>query len=129
MKENRWSIFLRSSNFRFSDHSGRISFDEFCSTIRLLKLNLGDERSMRELFQQFDTTNNGQIDLNEFLQKLRPKMNERRTKVVERFFQSLDVNQDGRLTLQDLKVRFSFRVAPIEEKFANSFLIFFSDEI
>lgn len=58
------------------------------------------------LFQQFDTTNNGQIDLDEFLKQLRPSMNDRRQKAVLNLFNSMDVNHDGKLTIQDLKVRF-----------------------
>lgn len=63
-----------------------------------------NDEDVKRLFQQFDTTNNGQIDLNEFLKQLRPPMNERRQKAVVNLFNSMDVNKDGQLTIVDLKV-------------------------
>ena len=67
-----------------------------------------NDDDIKRLFQQFDTTNNGQIDLNEFLKQLRPPINERRQKAVVNLFDSMDVNKDGKLTIVDLKVlRFS----------------------
>jgi Ca2+-binding EF-hand superfamily protein len=56
------------------------------------------------LFKQFDTTQNGQIDLKEFLQQLRPPVNQRREKAIWNLFQSIDMNKDGQLTVLDLKV-------------------------
>ena len=63
-----------------------------------------NDEDVKRLFQQFDTTNNGQIDLNEFLKQLRPPMNERRQKAVNNLFNSMDINKDGKLTILDLKV-------------------------
>ena len=65
---------------------------------------MNNQEEIKELFRQFDTTNNGQIDLYEFLQQLRPPMNERRQKASLNLFQSLDINKDGKLTILDLKV-------------------------
>lgn len=90
--------------FILIDCSGRISFDEFRTAIRALEIGLNSNEEINELFRQFDTTNNGQIDFYEFLQQLRPPMNERRHKASLKLFHSLDVDKDGKLTILDLKV-------------------------
>ncbi len=91
--------------FSILDHSGRITFEEFRAAIKSLQLGIKNNEEIKRLFQQFDTTNNGQIDLNEFLQQLRPPMNERRERAALNLFNSIDVNKDGKLTILDLKVR------------------------
>ena len=78
--------------------------EEFRAAIKSLKLDIKSDEDIKHLFQQFDTTNNGQIDLNEFLKQLRPSMSERRQKAVSNLFTSMDVNKDGQLTILDLKV-------------------------
>lgn len=100
-------IFLMNQFLIFSrlDHSGRITFEEFNATTKSLNVGIDNEEDIKHLFQQFDTTNNGQIDLNEFLKQLRPPMNERRQKAVLNLFNSMDINKDGELTISDLKVR------------------------
>lgn len=95
---------IYSSSFSTVDHSGRITLEEFRAAIKSLKLGMKNDDDIKRLFQQFDTTNNGQIDLNEFLKQLRPPINERRQKAVVNLFDSMDVNKDGKLTIIDLKV-------------------------
>lgn len=63
-----------------------------------------NDEEIKNLFRQFDITQNGQIDLNEFLLKLRPPVNERRQKAMSNLFNSIDVNHDEQITIQDLKV-------------------------
>jgi Ca2+-binding EF-hand superfamily protein len=107
-------IYKSNKNYSISlsilDHSGRITLEEFRAAIKSLKLGIKSDEEIKHLFHQFDTTNNGQIDLNEFLQQLRPPMSERRQKAVSNLFHSMDVNKDGKLTILDLKVKalFSF---------------------
>lgn len=88
----------------FIDRSGRITFEEFRSAIKALQLGINNDDEIKKLFRQFDTTNNGQIDLQEFLLQIRPPMNERREKAAINLFNSMDVNKDGKLTIIDLKV-------------------------
>lgn len=92
------------------DHSGRITFEEFRATIKSLKLGIKNNDDIKDLFQQFDTTNNGQIDLDEFLKQLRPPMNQRREKAVSNLFNSIDVNKDGQLTISDLKTKYANQI-------------------
>lgn len=90
--------------FCIIDCSGRITYEEFRAAIKSLKLNINSDEEIKQLFRQFDTTHNGQIDLTEFLQQLKPPMNERRQKATLNLFNSIDVNKDGKLTITDIKV-------------------------
>lgn len=67
-------------------------------------MGITNNDEIKSLFREFDKTQNGQIDLSEFLQQLRPPMNERRQKAVSNLFDSIDVNKDGKLTTSDLRV-------------------------
>ena len=91
-------------NFYHADCSGRITLEEFRTAIRSLKIGVTMDDEIKRLFQQFDTTQNGQIDLKEFLQQLRPPMSSRRERAAINVFNTMDSNQDGRLTVADLKV-------------------------
>lgn len=90
------------------DCSGRITFEEFRSAIKALRLGIENNDEIQHIFRQFDITNNGQIDFNEFLQQLRPPLNDRRRKAALNLFQTMDVDHDGKLTILDLKVRSYF---------------------
>ncbi|CAF1029977.1 unnamed protein product [Rotaria sordida] len=98
------------------DHSGRITFEEFRAAIKSLQLGIKNDQEIKNLFRQFDTTNNGQIDLNEFLQQVRPAMNERRQKTVLNLFNSLDVDNDGTLTMLDLKTKYAAQIKANKKK-------------
>jgi len=105
-----FTILLHVENESNLDHSGRITFEEFRATIKALKLGLKSDDDIKLLFRQFDTTHNGQIDLDEFLKQLRPPMNARREKAVTNLFNSMDVNKDGELTISDLKTKYANQI-------------------
>jgi len=90
--------------FYLLDHSGRITFEEFHAAIKSLELDIYTDDEIKHLFHQFDIKNNGKIDFHEFVQQLRPPMNERRQKAALNLFNSMDINKDGKLTIFDLKV-------------------------
>jgi Ca2+-binding EF-hand superfamily protein len=105
--DRSWIFFSKVSKHFFSyfiDCSGRITFKEFREAIKSLNIGIDDNDDIKDLFEQFDTTKNGQLDLYEFLQQLRPPMNERRRQAALNIFNSMDVNKDGKLTIVDLKV-------------------------
>lgn len=79
--------------------------------MQTLDLGIDNNEEIKHLFRQFDTTNNGQIDLQEFLRQLKPPLNERRRKAALNLFNSMDVNKDGKLTIVDLKVSFLLTIA------------------
>ncbi|CAF1327485.1 unnamed protein product [Adineta steineri] len=102
------------------DCSGRINFEEFRAAIKLLQLNINSNEEIKDLFQQFDTTHNGQIDLSEFLQQLKPPMNDRRQKAALNLFNSIDVDKDGRLTITDIKAKYAAQLKPTKNKSSQS---------
>ncbi|CAF2860747.1 unnamed protein product [Rotaria sp. Silwood2] len=95
---------------------GRITFEEFRAAIKTLKVEIKSDEEIKQLFRQFDTTNNGQIDLNEFLHHLRPVMNERRQKAALNIFNAVDVNNDGKLTMLDLKTKYAAQIKAKKKK-------------
>jgi Ca2+-binding EF-hand superfamily protein len=103
------------------DCSGRITFQEFSAAIKSLDIGIDDNEEIKDLFQQFDTTKNGQIDLYEFLQQLRPPMNERRRKAALDIFNSMDVDKDGKLTIADLKVFINLSITKISFFFQTKY--------
>ncbi|CAF1371605.1 unnamed protein product [Rotaria sordida] len=102
------------------DRSGRITFEEFRAAIKALRLGITNDDEIKQLFQQFDSTKNGQIDLSEFLQKLRPPMNERRQKAAVNVFNSMDVDKDGKLTIVDLKTKYATQLKPTKRRSSQS---------
>ncbi|XP_063445727.1 calcyphosin-like protein isoform X2 [Mytilus trossulus] len=62
------------------------------------------EGYLQTLFHALDRDNNGWIDFAEFMAVLREPMNARRSKVVMEAFDHFDVNSDGKLSIEDLKV-------------------------
>ncbi|CAF2487613.1 unnamed protein product [Rotaria sp. Silwood2] len=95
---------------------GRITFEEFRAAIKTLNIEIKSDEEIKQLFRQFDTTNNGQIDLNEFLHHLRPVMNERRQKAALNIFNAMDVNKDGKLTMLDLKTKYAAQIKAKKKK-------------
>ncbi|CAF1181109.1 unnamed protein product [Rotaria sordida] len=102
------------------DRSGRITFEEFRAAIKALRLGITNDDEIKQLFQQFDSTKNGQIDLSEFLQQLRPPMNERRQKAALNVFNSMDVDKDGKLTIVDLKTKYATQLKPTKRRSSQS---------
>ncbi|CAF3449401.1 unnamed protein product [Rotaria socialis] len=66
--------------------------------------------------REFDKKHNGQIDLSEFLQQLRPPMSERRQKAISNLFDSIDVNEDDQITIMDLKTKFADQLKPTKRR-------------
>ncbi|CAF3471023.1 unnamed protein product [Rotaria sp. Silwood1] len=102
------------------DCSGRITYEEFRAAIKALRLGINNDDEIKQLFHQFDLTKNGQIDLSEFLQQLRPPMNERRQKAALNVFNSIDVDKDGTLTIKDLKMKYPSQLKPTKRRSSQS---------
>ncbi|UJR08801.1 hypothetical protein I4U23_013056 [Adineta vaga] len=98
------------------DCSGRITYEEFRAAMKLLKLNFNNDEEIKQLFRQFDTTNNGQIDLTEFLLQIKPPMNERRERSALNLFHSMDVNKDGKLTIEDIKLKYASQLKSVKNR-------------
>ncbi|XP_076459638.1 calcyphosin-like protein [Babylonia areolata] len=85
------------------DFSKKICFEELKEGVRIYGIDVTDEE-LRILFDTFDKDGNDYIDFNEFMNALKPPMSPARVSVIDEAFDKLDVNGDGVLKLEDLKV-------------------------
>ena len=61
---------------------------------------------------RFDADCSGYISFDEFLAGVRPEMSERRSQLVADVFSSMDVNNDGALTVQDVSGKYDCSLHP-----------------
>ncbi|XP_060594279.1 calcyphosin-like protein [Ruditapes philippinarum] len=99
------------------DFSKRLCFIEFCQGLQTYDLHV-EEKDINLLFQVFDRNKSNEIDFMEFISKLQPAMSPNRVEVVNQAFGLLDVNNDGVLKMEDLKVVYS-RNAKKHPKFVS----------
>ncbi|CAG5131809.1 unnamed protein product [Candidula unifasciata] len=85
------------------DESRTLDKKEFAKGIHDYGLVEFDKAQIDELFQIFDKDNNGHIDFDEFLVRLRPPMNQNRKNLIYQAFHKLDKTGDGVITIDDLK--------------------------
>ncbi|KAM8705123.1 hypothetical protein ACLKA7_009565 [Drosophila subpalustris] len=100
--------------FRVMDHDGSqtLSLEEFKKGIIHIGLDI-DNEDIEEIFHRFDIDGNGTINMNEFLVKLRPPMNASRLDSMIKAFKKLDRNDDGHITMTDLKRVYSVGNNPL----------------
>ncbi|XP_045131261.1 crustacean calcium-binding protein 23-like [Portunus trituberculatus] len=84
------------------DGSHNLNMEEFSKGITETGLQLNEEDT-KKLFNAFDRDGSGSVNYDEFLVAIRPKMNDRRKKLVDMAFDKLDKTDDGVVTLEDLK--------------------------
>ncbi|XP_071132081.1 calcyphosin-like protein isoform X3 [Mytilus edulis] len=85
------------------DFSKGIVYPEFRIAIDRYGLKMSEGYS-KTFFNALDKDKSGAIDFAELMNALRSPMNERRTNVVKEAFDNFDVNTDGKLSLDDLRV-------------------------
>uniref|UniRef100_B3P463 GG17096 n=2 Tax=Drosophila erecta TaxID=7220 RepID=B3P463_DROER len=102
-----------SRSFRVMDDDGSksLSPEEFKKGVTDIGLDLSDSE-IDEMFSSFDTDGSGNINMTEFLVKLRPPMNNSRVGIIEKAFDKMDANGDGQITVADLKNVYSVRDHP-----------------
>merc|ERR1719223_340987 len=87
------------------DHSNRLNFEEFTSGLE--DLHIGASKSdMETLWNKFDCDGSGLVSFDEVVALLRGGLNSRRRHAVHVLFKSLDVNGNGALQLDDLRMRY-----------------------
>ncbi|SPP87964.1 calcyphosin-like protein isoform X2 [Drosophila guanche] len=102
-----------SRAFRVMDDDGSqtLSPEEFKKGISDVGLDVTDSE-VAEMFARFDADGSGNINMTEFLDKLRPPMNESRLNIIEKAFDKMDVNEDGQITESDLTNLYSVKDHP-----------------
>ncbi|XP_041363443.1 calcyphosin-like protein isoform X1 [Gigantopelta aegis] len=85
------------------DFSKRIVLRELEDGLKLYGFRMS-ENYLKALFRALDKDNSGGIDFCEFMQELRPPMTSCRINVINEAFDSLDVNKDGIINMDDIKV-------------------------
>lgn len=60
-----------------------------------------------ELFDCLDKDKSGSVSFDEFLEALRPPMSKARLEMIDKAFRKMDVNKDGVITVEDLKINYS----------------------
>lgn len=99
--------------FKIADdnNSGTLNQYEFSKCIHDFGLSM-DQKDIDSLFKAFDYDNSGEIEFNEFIRVVVGPMNNYRTNIVLKTFQSIDFNGDGALSLQDIKGRYNAKMHP-----------------
>ena len=85
------------------DKSGKIEFVEFVQIYKDLKPKNPNMDEMVNAFNFFDGDKNGYLDMNELKYLLCNRGEKVSEAEVEKFFKSLDKNNDGKITLDEFK--------------------------
>ncbi|MES1903223.1 MAG: hypothetical protein MHPSP_002777 [Paramarteilia canceri] len=119
-------------SFRVISENGKLNYQDFKDGMRNFGVTLTVDQ-LKSLFNQFDVDRSGYIDLDEFMLKTTPKMNEFRKCLIRKAFDKLDRDRDGQITLQDIKKTYNFDKNPkikngdlTEEMFMKQFMQSFS---
>lgn len=93
--------------FKISDTNNNnmldyIEFKNICKKMKLLDKDL-EESEIRDLFESFDNSRDGNINYDEFLRAVKGPMNQFRRTLVEKAFKKFDRNNNGQIDINDLK--------------------------
>ena len=113
IKRGLRGIISLESNFRSMDHdnSQTIDYDQFCKLSNDFRFNLTNEES-QQIFQMFDTEQNGRINYDEFVRQVRGEISEKRRKLVENVFEFLDKNNSGEIHITELNQMYNAKNHP-----------------
>jgi len=90
--------------FRLYDDDGskQLNYNEFKTGCQDYSADLSDAE-LKQVFDEIDTGNDGSINYEEFLRKLRPPMSKNRIALIDKAFAKMDKTGDGKVTVADLK--------------------------
>jgi len=84
------------------DGSKHISLYEFSKACKDFKVGINEE-NVPLIFDLFDTSHDGTLNIDEFLMAIRGEMNDYRRTVVEQAFNKIDRDGSGYITIDDIK--------------------------
>ena len=93
------------------DNSGALNLSEFKQGMKGFGIEL-DDQDMRKLFEYFDKDDSKSIEYDEFLQGIRKPLNERRTKLINVVYNTLDKKSEGAVLLQVYFEKFNYKAHP-----------------
>jgi len=96
---------------RLAGRGDKLSCDAFIDALRDVKMDFTQEEA-EEIFTAFDTDGSGHIDMKEFLFQLR-LMSMTREALVQRCFKKIDRDNDGIITVNDLRRSYSVKHHPL----------------
>ena len=113
IKRGLRGIISLESNFRSMDldNSQTIDYDQFCKLSNDFRFNLTNEES-QQIFQMFDTEQNGRINYDEFVRQVRGEISEKRRKLVESVFEFLNKNNSEEISISDLNQMYKAKNHP-----------------
>lgn len=130
LKRGTCGILGFGKTFRRMDIEGNrsLTLDEFAQGIQEFGVYLTNDE-VSHLYTKFDRDGNGSLDYNEFLRAIRPPMSQNRISLIEKAFAKLDSNEDGNVTIEDLKHKYNIQSDPeyqngalSEEEILNTFI-------
>jgi Ca2+-binding EF-hand superfamily protein/adenosylcobinamide amidohydrolase len=87
------------------DNSKALDMGEFKKAMKEMNMGLSDAE-LRMLFDHFDTSHNGQIDFEEFIQGVRDPLTERRARLVDLAFNILDTDGNGAVDANEIMSKY-----------------------
>ncbi|KRX03948.1 hypothetical protein PPERSA_12395 [Pseudocohnilembus persalinus] len=93
------------------DFDQKVNFQEFKKALRDFKISFSDE-DLLILFKAIDTDGSGFLDIDELVRGIKGPMSASRKLIVEKAFKKLDKDNDGIITVNDVKGVYSARYHP-----------------
>ncbi|KAI0241229.1 Crustacean calcium-binding protein 23 [Lamellibrachia satsuma] len=99
--------------FRIFDANGnqRLNYKEFCSGLRNVGLKMTSVET-RQMFSFVDRDHSGSVDFDEFIEAMRPPISPVRMALIDAAFKKLDSNNDGIITVADMKLIYNASADP-----------------
>ena len=85
--------------------------DEFVKAIHDFQVEI-DTIDIENLFKTIDLDQSGTIDFNEFIRVIVGEMNQARQNLVVKAFATLDINNDGEITLDEFQNKYDAKNHP-----------------
>jgi len=93
------------------DESQSLSLPEFSKACRDFKVGISDE-NVPILFSVFDTNGDGTLNYAEFVSAVREPFSNNRRELVENVFHAIDVDNNGKLDLEEIKAKYDVMKHP-----------------